>query len=188
MSSSSKQCTNERKHPQLKLCWEKVNDNLWEDAALIYGDLCHWLLSVIETEELFTSAFISHLTKHGILKQKLARTYENWRRRSRNNEENLQRYHRPRIQPERSFTATHPHFYMLFEPITKFLYIKLKYPRGEARIKRRRNSKLTDLTTPRPSARDNNRTNQPSAPVNVMHILPKKFHVTTAHTQNCHSG
>ena len=132
------QCTNQSKHPQPKLCWEKVNDDLWEDIAPIYGDLCHRRLSVIEAEELFTSALVSHLTKHGVLKQKLARTYENRRRRSRNNEEKLQRYHRPRIPPERTFTATHPHFYLLFEPITKLLRHQAKVPERRACIKRRK--------------------------------------------------
>ena len=87
----------------------------------------------------------------------------------------------------RNYFHCNPSTFLQFEPITKFSDIKLKYPRGGACINRRRNSKLTDLTMPRPSARDNNRTNQTSVPVNVMPILPKTFHVTTAHTQNCHS-
>ena len=125
MSTSSNHCTNESKHPQVKICWKKVNDDLWEDIAPIYGDLCHRDYLLLKPKNyIFTSALASQITKHGALKQKLARTYENRRRRSRNNEDKLQRYHRPRILPERTFTATHPHFYILFEPITNFLDIK----------------------------------------------------------------
>ena len=180
MSTSSNQCTNESKHSHPQICWEKVNDDLWEDIAPIFGDLCHLSLkpkNFLYQHSSHTSPNMAYwngsLPGHMEIGGDLGRM-------KRNNKDITGQ------NSARNYFHCNPSTFLQFEPITKFSDIKLKYPRGGACINRR-NSKLTDLTMPRPSARDNNRTNQTSVPVNVMPILPQTFHVTTAHTQNCHS-
>jgi len=75
----------------------------------------------------------------------------------------------------RNYFHCNPSTFLQFESITKFSDIKLKYPRGGACINRRRNSKLTDLTMPRPSARDNNRTNQTQCQLTSCQFCQRPF-------------
>ena len=73
------------------ICWETVNEDIWNDIKPIYEDLNQQRLSTDQAEEAFVSTLVSHLFKHGALKTKLPRTNQNKRTRTQNDPKTVQR-------------------------------------------------------------------------------------------------
>ena len=73
------------------ICWEKVNEDIWNDIKPIYEDLNQQRLSIEQAEEAFVSSLVSHLFKHGALKTKLPRTNQNKRTRIQSDLKTIQR-------------------------------------------------------------------------------------------------
>ena len=73
------------------ICWEKVNEDIWNDIKPIYEDLNQQRLSSEQAEEAFVSSLVSHLFKHGALKTKLPRTNQNKRTRTQSDPKTIQR-------------------------------------------------------------------------------------------------
>ena len=93
-----------------RICWEKVNEDLWEDIKPIYEDMSQQRLTTAQAEESFVMTLVSHLTKQGVLTQKLPRTYQNRCRRVSNTTNTISKLALTKNSARRNFHRDPPSF------------------------------------------------------------------------------
>ena len=149
------------------ICWEKVNEDIWNDIKPIYEDLNQQRLSTEQAEEAFVSSLVSHLFKHGALKTKLPRTNQNTRTRTQSDPKTVQRLKLAKNSARKNLHRDPSTFLTPYAYTTKSSDNKRGSLHKGTYSQRRRNSEPTASTLLEQSVKGKIRTTPHSVPVSV---------------------